>query len=98
MAITKKYTTNRELNEIQDNIINGITQLTNTVPFLSGVHLRSVSLVAGTNMVNHPLNKILIGIIITNRTQYGSIRLVSSTTTTMTMNVEASGVYDLWVF
>lgn len=66
ISIPKVQSQDRITNQLQENIINGVSQLQNQVnsqalPFNGGKILPNVSLLAGQNTINHGLGKVLTG-------------------------------------
>lgn len=59
-AIARVQTENREVNQLQSNIISSLQPLTQN-PLVSGRIVKQVSLKNGTNTINHGLNRTLIG-------------------------------------
>lgn len=66
ISIPKVQSQDRIINQLQENIINGVLQLQNQVngqelPFNGGKILANVSLLVGPNTIDHGLGRVLIG-------------------------------------
>lgn len=59
-AIAKVQTENREVNQLQSNILSYLNVLQDNA-LLSGVILQNQQLTSGTNTINHKLNRKLRG-------------------------------------
>ncbi len=101
-AVNKVQTTDRNINQLQSNIIPPLNALLQ-IPIVNGVMLTEISLSAGANVVNTTLNRPLIGWIPV-RFRGGSAVLydtqADNTTPGLTLQLNASApvTIDLWVF
>lgn len=97
----KITTSDRVINQIQDNITKVVNPLTN-IPLNSGNLLTSVSLVSGLNTVNHKLGRALVGWFIVRQRAAASVYDTQDTnlTPTLTLNLSSSAnvIVDLFVF
>lgn len=64
--IPKVQTSDREINQLQSNIINAVQPFLNK-PMVNGILVQNVSLVTGQNIINHYLGRNLQGWIITRQ-------------------------------
>lgn len=94
---TKDY----ELNRVQNNVGAAFESISNT-PTLGGNLLQQVSLVTGTNIINHKLGRNLVGWQLTRQRGAASIYDNQDTNTmqnlTLILVSSANVVIDLYVF
>jgi hypothetical protein len=97
----KITTSDRVINQIQDNIglvVNPVA----AIPLNSGNLLQQVSLLSGSNSVNHKLGRALIGWFLVRQRAAASVYDTQDTnpTPTLTLNIVASTdcVVDIYVF
>ena len=70
-----------------------------SIPMLSGVQLTSVALVSGTNTINHRLDRIQQGWIITDEQSAATIyRSAPFNDKTLTLTASAPVIVSLWVY
>lgn len=100
-SIPKVQTTDRILNQIQENLIKGIFRILQT-PMIGGKTLKSVSLNAGTNTINHGLGYALSGWFVTRiRAQsaiYDEQDSNQSPDKTLVLNSQNACTVDLYVW
>lgn len=69
------------------------------IPMLNGLQLSNINLVGGNNVINHKLQRLQQGWIITDLNQGVAIyRAQPFNSTTLTLNSGAPCVVDLWVY
>lgn len=97
----KLTTTDRVVNQIQDNLGRTLNPLTNQ-PLNSGNILTSVTLVTGANSINHKLGRPLVGWFVTRIRASATLYDTQDTNKTpnLTLNLVSSAnvVVDLFVF
>jgi hypothetical protein len=107
ISIPKVQTTDRTINQLQENIITGVLQLQNQVngqalPLNGGKILPNVSLSAGLNTINHGLKKVLTGWFLVriraNAIVWDSQDGNKSANTTLILNASAPVVVDIFCF
>lgn len=97
----KVQTTDRVVNQLQDNIANFIEPLGNNV-LLSGIILKNVALAVGSNTIQHGLGRLLLGWFIVRQRASASIYDTQDTnpspTTTLRLTSSAVVVVNIYVF
>lgn len=92
---------NREINQLQLNIINGVNALIG-LPLNQGTLIQEVDLVTGANVVNHTLGRALVGWILTrvraNATVFDTQDLNPNPGLTLFLTASADVTVDLWCF
>lgn len=98
-AIARVQTTDRTINQLQSNIITGISQVIIN-PILDGTTLVSVPLVIGDNIVNHMLDRTLQGWFIVRQRASATIfdKQDSNATPDKTLVLNASGAVTLDIY
>jgi hypothetical protein len=99
--VARIQTADRTINQIQDNIDRVVDNFAAS-PLASGALLQSISLVTGSNEVNHTLNRKLVGWVITrnraNATFFDTQDSNPIPTKTLRLTASAPVVVDLFVF
>lgn len=100
-ALQKLQTSNTDLSRVQDNVDTALRALGMGVN--SGQQLKSVTLVAGTNSVNHGLGRVLQGwFFVRFRGQPGQIFDTQDANPTpdktLLLTSPAGVIVDIWVF
>jgi len=74
--------------------------LISDVPFLDGIYHRNISLVTGTNQINHRLGRLYLGYIILRKTASADIYESGTVDKSKVISVYSTGnvTIDLWVF
>lgn len=101
-AIAKVQTTNREINQLQSNIITQLNQQKPTNSLAAGVILEKISLIAGNNTINHKLDRNLQGWFIIRLRSSASIYDKQDSNQipdkTLILNSSADVTVDIFVF
>lgn len=101
-AIAKVQTTNREINQLQSNIITQLNQQRPTNLLAAGVILEKISLIAGNNTINHKLDRNLQGWFIIRQRSSASIYDKQDSNQipdkTLILNSSADVTVDIFVF
>lgn len=85
-------------NRFQNNIIKSLQPITSN-PLVQGIILQDIQLVAGSNTVNHKLNRVMQGWSIVDIQAAATIyRTEAFNATSLTLNVSASCTVNLYVF
>lgn len=97
----KVQTTDRIVNQLQDNIANFIEPIASNV-LLPGIILKSVALAASSNTIQHKLGRLLQGWFIVRQRASASIYDTQDTnptpTTTLILTSSAVVTVDIYVF
>lgn len=97
----KVQTTDRVVNQLQDNIANLVEPLSGN-PLLSGIILKNVALAAASNTIQHGLGRLLLGWFIVRQRASASIYDTQDTnptpTTTLRLTSSAVVTVDIYVF
>ena len=97
----KVQTTDRVVNQLQDNIANFVEPISDNV-LLPGIILKNVALAASSNTIQHKLGRLLLGWFIVRQRASASIYDTQDTnpTPTKTLLLTSSAVVtvDLYVF
>ncbi len=99
-AIQKIHTPDRDINKIQQNIIDGIARVqaqVNAAPS-GGIFLTSVQLKVGDNIIQQNMNRVPVGWIIIDTTAVSSIYRTDWTTSNITLNASAPTTISLFLF
>jgi len=101
-SLKKMNTSNPELNKVQDNIAEVITNLTSN-PILSGVLVENIVLTFGsTTTVNHGLGRKVRGWIITAKNNAVDVYALDANqvypTKQLILSTSATATISLWVF
>jgi hypothetical protein len=97
----KVQTTDRVVNQLQDNIANFIEPIGDNV-LLPGIILKNVALAVGSNTIQHGLGRLLLGWFIVRQRASASIYDTQDTntsqTTTLKLTSSAVVTVDIYVF
>ena len=97
----KVQTTDRIVNQLQDNIANFVEPISDNV-LLPGIILKNVALAVGSNTIQHKLGRLLQGWFIVRQRASASIYDTQDTntsqTTTLRLTSSAVVTVDLYVF
>ncbi len=99
-AFKKIVSSERELNQIQDNISQALRPLLEC-PLVNGRLIEDIAIVSGTEkIIDHKLNRILRGWIVTRQDASGNVWESASTLPlkTLILNSSANITVSLWVF
>lgn len=100
-TIAKVQTTDRLINQLQQNIISALAPITTNKLFFGNL-LTNISLASGSNTINHGLGYPLSGWYTTrmraSATIYDTQDANLTPSTTLVLVASAAVVVDLWVF
>lgn len=98
-AFKKAYTTDQDLNNIQENVEEAFTPFIKN-PLLDGQILSNITLTAGDNDISHKLGRKLQGWLIVDINAVSNIYRKTSTTPTLTLKLNSSAncIVSLYVF
>ena len=99
--VFKIQTTDRVMNQLQDNIANLLEPISDNV-LLPGIILKNVALAVGSNTIQHQLGRLLLGWFIVRQRASASIYDTQDTnqspTTTLLLTSSAVVKVDIYVF
>ena len=98
-AIAKVQTDNREVNQLQSNILTYLNVLQQN-PILSGVILQNQLLTVGTNTINHKLDRRLQGWFLVRKRSSADIydKQDNNPTPNSTLILESSAIVSVDIF
>jgi hypothetical protein len=98
-AFKKTYTTNQDLNNMQENVEEVVAPLLKN-PLLDGQILSNIELTTGSNSISHKLGRKLQGWVIVDKDDNSNIYRETSSTPTLTLvlNSSANVTISLYVF
>lgn len=99
VAIPQINSSDRVINQLQQNIITGINQLQQQVTNspTNGTFITS-ALTAGDNIIKHTLQKVPTGFILTDIDAASTIYRVQYTNSTVTLNSSATANITMYLF
>lgn len=101
MAIARVQTTSRELNQIQSQIISSVDPILAN-PIVNGRLIQSLSVVTGSNTIDHGLGRELLGWIVVrnnaNVTFYDTQSSNANPARTLLLTASGNATISLYVF